>query len=104
MQEIGWCSAELVLATKCQRCHRDPPENGAPFPLLHYADTQVIDSKGKPRFERMAEAVSSDYMPARFLKLDPPVEALTNEEKHTLLEWLGRGAPLSGTAVCDQRP
>ena len=88
-----WCAADLVLSHKCRRCHQDPPKNGAPFSLLTYADTQVVDRQGKPRFVRMADAVSSGYMPAQFVSLDPPVEALTAEERATLLGWCDAGAP-----------
>ena len=48
-----FCAARTVLRDKCQRCHQDPTQNGAPFPLLTYADTQVVDRKGVPRFQRM---------------------------------------------------
>jgi len=96
---LDWCAAEVVLQHKCQRCHRDPPQNGAPFALLTYPDTQVIDNKGKPRFQLMSEAVTSNYMPAQFLKLDPPVEPLTADERSLLLGWLNQGAPL-GDGAC----
>jgi hypothetical protein len=41
----------------------------------------------------MRDAVASDYMPYVTLKLDPPVEPLSCEEKATLLAWLDAGAP-----------
>ncbi|HEV8548931.1 MAG TPA: hypothetical protein VGQ57_07885, partial [Polyangiaceae bacterium] len=28
-----FCDAFAVIERKCQRCHGDPPANGAPFPL-----------------------------------------------------------------------
>src|SRR5690348_1039123 len=57
--EPTWCDARAVLAAKCWRCHTDPPKNGAPFSLLRYEDTQVIDGRGVPRYERMYDAVES---------------------------------------------
>ena len=94
-----WCAVDLVLSHKCRRCHQDPPKNGAPFSLLTYADTQLVDGRGKPRFVRMADAVSSGYMPAQFVALDPPVEALTAEERATLLGWCEAGAPPGADCV-----
>jgi uncharacterized membrane protein len=96
-----FCEALDVLRQKCQRCHSDPPENGAPFPLLTYDDTQVVDRRGVPRFERMRAAVDSDYMPATFLELDPPVEPLGSAEKALLLAWLERGEPAGGTSCSE---
>lgn len=88
--DLTWCDVEPILEANCQRCHTDPPENGAPFPLLTYADTQVGES---PRYEQMGVVVSQDFMPPTWLEVDPPVEALPCSEKHTLLEWVNQGAP-----------
>ncbi len=52
------------------------------------------------RFEKMRDAVESDYMPPGFLKLMPPVESLSAAEKATLLEWLAGEPPLDATD-CD---
>lgn len=94
-----WCEAFAVIERKCQRCHHEPPENGAPFAFMTYDDTQVLDRRGVPRYERMLQAVESDFMPATWLELDPPVEALDSAEKALLLDWLARGAePVGGTS------
>jgi hypothetical protein len=85
------------MRQKCQRCHGDPRANGAPFPLLTYEDTQVIDGRGVPRFQRMREAVESGYMPATFLDLEPPVAPLEPDEKTLLLAWLAHGEAVGGT-------
>jgi hypothetical protein len=92
-----FCEALEVIRRKCQRCHADPPANGAPFSLLTYDDTQVVDRRGVPRFERMRAAVESDYMPATFLELEPPVAPLESAEKALLLAWLERAEPAGGT-------
>jgi uncharacterized membrane protein len=99
--EPTWCNVRQVLQSKCQRCHRDPPQNGAPFPLMTYEDTQVLDGRGTPRFERMYDAVESDYMPATFLKLEPPVQKLTDDERALLLEWAAAGGKAIGGVECD---
>ena len=88
-----WCAAREVLEHKCQRCHGATPEHGAPFSLVSYEDTQVVNARGKARYELMAEAISSDYMPAMFVKLSPAVEPLTDEERATLLDWCEHEAP-----------
>jgi hypothetical protein len=80
------------LQDKCQRCHRDPPENGAPFALITYADTQVKHDT-TPRYELMQAAVTSGFMPFVAAELDPPVASLTCEQKETLLAWLEADAP-----------
>jgi len=97
---VRWCDALAVIQRKCQRCHRDPPENGAPFALLQYDDTQVVDRRGVVRYERMLDAIESDYMPATFLDLDPPVEPLDDVEKRLLLDWLTEGAEPTGGTSC----
>jgi uncharacterized membrane protein len=91
--ESNFCAASAVLRDKCQRCHQDPPLSGAPFPLLTYDDTQLVDRKGVPRFERMKAAVDSDYMPPLVLELEPPVETLQESERAALLSWLSSEPP-----------
>jgi hypothetical protein len=100
---IRFCQAEIVLRTVCQRCHTEPPLNGAPFPLITYADTQQPFDAGKRRWERMREVVESGFMPLRSSRLDPPVVPLTCEEKATLLGWLAECArPVGGTLCADE--
>jgi len=98
--DVDWCAVRTVLADKCQRCHSDPPAHGAPFPLVSFEDTQRRDSSGKPLSDRIAAAVESDYMPARFVTLKPPVVPLTAEERELLLTWCRSGTPHSGVD-CD---
>jgi uncharacterized membrane protein len=89
----SWCAAREVLEQKCQRCHAEETQHGAPFALVSYQDTQVVNAKGKPRYELIAAAVSSDFMPPSFLNVTPPVEPLTDLERAALLDWCERGAP-----------
>jgi hypothetical protein len=51
----------------------------------------------------MREVIESGYMPPLKLRVDPPVEALTCEERATLLTWLDNGAtpPPDGDARCE---
>lgn len=104
--ELTYCDAAPIIASKCERCHHDPPENGAPFSLLTHADTQVATpvttEPGRRRWQDMLEAVEEGTMPYLAFPLDPPVSPLSCEEKSTLVAWLKRGAapPPAGNADC----
>lgn len=98
--EPDWCDARTILQAKCQRCHAEPLANGAPFPLLTYADTQLLDRKGNSRYEKMKAALESEYMPPLFLQLTPSVEPLSPDESATLLTWLSGQPPLDASD-CD---
>jgi uncharacterized membrane protein len=89
------CEVEAVLAAKCQRCHGDPQQNGAPFPLLTLEQVHLPYGSGPdamPIYTHMATAVENGTMPYRAPSIMPPVEALTDEEKTILLDWLNAGA------------
>lgn len=89
------CEVEKVLARSCRRCHWQPREYDAPFSLLTWDDTRGTRT-GKPIFELMKKQVSADLMPPVLeVVADPPVEALTAEQKKTLLDWLEAGAEKS---------
>jgi uncharacterized membrane protein len=111
----AFCSAFAVLQQKCVRCHSDPPVNGAPFSLDSYEATQVPSHSGDElRTDRIKRAVESGFMPLTSLRVDPPVEPLTCEERATLLAWIDAGAPpppdgdprcestLPSLAACDE--
>jgi hypothetical protein len=104
VETFTWCDAQPIVVAKCGRCHADPPRNGAPFSLLAHADTQTVDKKGKPRYERMQTAIESDFMPALFLTLEPPVEPLSKTERQQLLDWLADGAPRGEADGCAGSP
>lgn len=82
------CEIETIIKDKCQRCHQDPPQKGAPFPLLTYENTQAEYVK-KLIYERMKTAIANNFMP-----LTPP--KLTDAEKETMLAWLCACAPPAG--------
>lgn len=88
------CAVETVLRTRCQECHTSPMKNGAPFPLLNYANTQA-DYFGKPVYERMRVAIETDFMP-----LDPR-EKLSDADRAAVLDWIDAGAqPAPVGEVC----
>jgi uncharacterized membrane protein len=99
-REPTWCQVQTVLEQKCQRCHTDPPDNGAPFPLVTYEDTQVVDRREISRLQRMHDAVESEYMPATWMKLDPPVQGLTANERAVILDWASAGGEPTGGTSC----
>ena len=104
--ELTYCDVAPILAEKCERCHGNPTDHGAPFPLVSYADTQepspLPSDSERTRAADMLSAVESNYMPFMGLPLDPPVSQLTCEERSTLLEWLRKGAfpPPEGQEDC----
>jgi uncharacterized membrane protein len=96
-----WCEVSDVLELKCRRCHVGEGLNGAPFPLVTYEDTQVLDAPG-PRWQRMQAMVQDDKMPPPEVALSPPVEPLTAGEKALLMAWFEAGAePVGGTDCPD---
>lgn len=98
--EPDWCAARRVLEAKCQRCHAAPPEHGAPFALVDYDDVSEVSSRGTPRFVAIEAAVTSDFMPATFIDLEPPVLPLDEPEKALLLRWCSLGAPPAASDPC----
>lgn len=98
--DVTWCEVSQVLEAKCQRCHADPPVNGAPFPLISYDDTQV-EVSGIVRYDRMQDMVDRRLMPPAEPELDPPAEPLTNAERALLLDWFDQGAKPAGGTECE---
>jgi mono/diheme cytochrome c family protein len=68
------CDVYRVLNGNCHRCHGDPLVDGAPFPLLTYADTQA-DFFTRPVWDRMADAVEPGAIPGMPFGANPMEEA-----------------------------
>jgi uncharacterized membrane protein len=96
-----WCDVARLLERRCQTCHSEPPAHGAPFALVSYADTQVLDRRGRTRYSLIEQVVSRDEMPPTFIELDPPVMPLLADEKQLLLDWCAAGAPADDTCQND---
>jgi hypothetical protein len=96
----------MVVRAKCQRCHRDPLQNGAPVPFLTYSDFFApYGASGTTFGEAAVRAVENDMMPYVVLNdgpnpIMPPVEPLTAAEKATLLGWLKQGLKPEGGTDC----
>jgi hypothetical protein len=100
-EDVLWCQALAVLEPVCQRCHQNPPLHGAPFPLVTYENTQASYFGSDVKiWAVMQDVVASDYMPATFTDIEPPIEPLTCEQKTTLLGWLEQGAKDVGGLNC----
>lgn len=89
------CDVEQVLRARCQGCHRQPPQFGAPMPLLTYADTQATRPGGTKVSQLMKTLVSMNAMPPSATPTGP----LTTAERATLLNWLDAGTP-AGAGNC----
>lgn len=90
-----YCEVKPIVESRCERCHGDPQEHGAPFSLADYEATQA-DYEGEPIYERMARAVRTDVMPPVTFDVEPPVQDLTDHEVETIGTWADAGAPSGG--------
>jgi hypothetical protein len=73
-----------ALHAKCQTCHRKPPVNHAPFPLLNYEDV-LVAWKGAPRWQDMYRVIQPGSIPHMPFGNATP---LTVAEFQTLSDWL----------------
>lgn len=101
---VPWCAAYHIINCVCQQCHQNPPLNGAPIPLMTYADTQapfpLPSSKGLV-WQTMQTVVSARFMPYMGDKtVMPPVLPLSDDDYDTLLSWLAQGAVDLGGQDC----
>ena len=102
---VTWCAAYQIINCSCQQCHQSPPLNGAPIPLLTYADTQVPfpEVPTKKVWEEMLIVIRARSMPyTGDPAVMPPVKPLTDEQQSTLLTWLQQGAHDEGGQDCPQ--
>jgi hypothetical protein len=92
------CDVASVLRTKCQSCHGTTPLNGAPVPLVTYADTQARSVKDPSLlvWQAMQTRVHSTTMTVMPPRGQP---ALTSTELAALDSWFAAGAPAS-TEAC----
>jgi hypothetical protein len=91
------CDVQTIIKTKCQTCHGETLQRGAPVHLLTYADTQIIapDDPKKHVWEYMESFIMSGFMPLA----GSPTGPLDAAQKATMLAWLA-GGPVASTATC----
>lgn len=82
------CDVFAVIHVNCNPCHQMPPLNGAPFPLLTYADTQQIYAPGKLVFQQMYDQIQPGAVPRM-----PLGGSLSSTDYATLTAWLLACAP-----------
>jgi hypothetical protein len=84
------CDVFAVIHARCNPCHQQPPQNGAPFPLLTYADTQQVYTPSVGLvFQQMFISIGPNGAP-RMPFGGPYLDAT---EYATLHDWLGQCAP-----------
>jgi hypothetical protein len=87
------CDVEAVLKAKCHVCHTDPPQMGAPRPLLTYQNIAPVR-------DLMESYLKMDFMPyVPPGASGPPNGPLSPTQKATLLDWLAMGG-LPSTMKC----
>jgi hypothetical protein len=101
---VPWCAAYEIINRVCQQCHQNPPLNGAPIPLMTYADTQApfpLATSNNHVWQTMQSVVSTRFMPYMGDKtIMPTVLPLSDADYGTLLSWLDQGAVDLGGQDC----
>jgi hypothetical protein len=111
------CDVFAVIHTNCNPCHQNPTRNGAPFPLLNYADMQqpyATDQNNNPQnliYQQMYDQTRVGALPRM-----PLGSHLSAKDDATLTAWLvacappaplgqGCGCPEDGgTCICEGGP
>jgi uncharacterized membrane protein len=84
-----WRDVEPIVRTRCQTCHTNPPQFGAPVPFVTYEDVIRPTAAGQPYHEVMSYRIvaPSNAMP-------PPTQPqLTQAQISTIQAWSRAGAP-----------
>jgi hypothetical protein len=88
-----------VISNKCTTCHKNPPVNHAPFPLVSYTDTvgpdPVAPYQGQPIWQVMGQVIQPNANPHMPFGDAPQ---LTSAEFATLDGWLSSCALPSQSA------
>lgn len=94
-RELAYHDVAPIIERYCGRCHGDPVDHFAPFPLTSWElmREEYPPGSGIPLWQVMESAIDRDFMPMVNLALEPPVEPLPPADKARLLEWLRAGAP-----------
>jgi hypothetical protein len=85
------CGIATVLQERCQACHSNPPQHGAPMPLVTFADlhaSSVVDPSQEV-YQRIEARIHDDSAPMP----PPPAPRLDQASASTLDTWIASGAP-----------
>jgi hypothetical protein len=87
------CDVGAVLTRSCVSCHSDPPQFGAPMPLVTWTQAHAEASLIHAR-------IHDDQRPMP----PPPNARLDAASAATLDAWIAGGAPAGGDATCGASP
>lgn len=95
------CNVDTILAASCRKCHSDPPQYGAPMPLLSWDHLHAAapGDATKKVYERVAVKIGDDAAPMP----PPPNARLGGSDREVLTSWASAGAP-KDEAGCDPKP
>jgi len=90
------CAVDAVLARNCRSCHSDPPQFGAPMPLVTWDDLQATSPKDSSAkiYQRVGVRIhdNDDPMPKA------PNPRLGIADTTILDDYIATGAPRSGNS------
>ncbi|MEZ4370458.1 MAG: hypothetical protein R3B07_06515 [Polyangiaceae bacterium] len=86
------CEVQQVLERNCLRCHGEEKQYGAPYSFTSLEEIHRVRG-GEPLYRRMLDALEEDFMPPVTLKVEPPVQDISDADREVLLEWTRAGAP-----------
>jgi hypothetical protein len=94
------CDVDAILKDKCQRCHGEKPQFGAPMPLVTWEDVQAPGKSdpSKKVLDLMLLRINDAQNPM------PQGDTLAPHEKTALETWLKAGAPKGGATCSNQGP
>jgi hypothetical protein len=98
------CDVNEVVVNKCQLCHSNPTQGGAPMPLVTWedfhaptlADTIEMPIAGALVYQTAEVRIHDTANP-----MPQPPTTLTAAETATLDAWFNAGAPKTDSATCD---
>jgi hypothetical protein len=93
------CDVETLLGTNCTICHTQPPQTGAPFPLLTHAQLTAVAAPTTMTYAQLCVTeMTAGRMPP------PPTPRATAAEIAVLQDWITAGMPAGTTACTDTTP
>jgi hypothetical protein len=90
------CDVDAVFERHCRKCHTNPPESGAPMPLLFYENLHAParSDPSKKVYELVGQRIHDDEHPMP----QPPNARLDEATAKVLGDWIAAGAPAGDDA------